>query len=99
VDRALEHCKALTEGDWANMLNEYVIRRPYVAVIGRPSAALGDQMREDEKARVDAQRASLGDEALAVCIVATGAKRHAARARVTCSRAARPVKASCRPGV
>lgn len=67
VDRALEYCKTLTEQDWVAMFKEHILVRPYVAVVGRPSIALGDQMRDEEKARIDAQRTRLGEEALAVC--------------------------------
>ena len=42
-----------------------MIDAPYIAVRGKPSAALAEKLEKDERARLDAQIAKLGPEGLA----------------------------------
>jgi len=42
-----------------------LIDAPYIAVRGKPSAALAEKLEKDERARLDAQIAKLGPEGLA----------------------------------
>lgn len=42
-----------------------MVDAPYIAVRGKPSAALAEKLEKDERARVDAQIAKLGPEGLA----------------------------------
>lgn len=42
-----------------------MIDAPYIAVRGKPSAALAEKLEKDERARIDAQIAKLGPEGLA----------------------------------
>lgn len=65
-ERAVEHCARLTEADWISLLRKFVLDNPYVAVVGKPSAALGESMRSEEEARIDEQRKRLGNAELKV---------------------------------
>ncbi|KAI9139952.1 Metalloenzyme, LuxS/M16 peptidase-like protein [Paraphysoderma sedebokerense] len=49
---------------WINFIVRYILERPHVVLIGKPSAALAKQIQEDEKARLDKQRSDLGPEKL-----------------------------------
>jgi len=52
---------------WESQLKNgrYFIDTPYIAVRGKPSAALAEKLEKDERARLDAQIAKLGPEGLA----------------------------------
>jgi Zn-dependent M16 (insulinase) family peptidase len=43
----------------------YIVDRPYVVVIGKPSATLAEKLEQDEKARLATQREKLGPDGLA----------------------------------
>ncbi|QRV76246.1 Zinc metalloprotease [Ceratobasidium sp. AG-Ba] len=50
---------------WANLLTKYWINGPSVVVGAKPSSQLQDKLETEEKARVELQRKTLGDEGLA----------------------------------
>jgi len=50
---------------WVDLIDRYMLSRPYAMVIGRPSAALATKIAADEKAREEQQAAELGPEKLA----------------------------------
>ncbi|KAF9240861.1 Metalloenzyme, LuxS/M16 peptidase-like protein [Melanogaster broomeanus] len=54
-----------TGSQWKELLKKYFVDRPYIVVIGKPSANLAEQLEKDEKARLDAQVENLGPEGLA----------------------------------
>eukprot|EP00026_Physarum_polycephalum_P001754 Phypoly_transcript_01756.p1 GENE.Phypoly_transcript_01756~~Phypoly_transcript_01756.p1 ORF type:complete len:1003 (+),score=143.28 Phypoly_transcript_01756:138-3011(+) len=49
---------------WLNILKKYVLDPPCACVLGRPSAELAEKMANDEKQRIEKQRAELGEEAM-----------------------------------
>jgi Zn-dependent M16 (insulinase) family peptidase len=51
--------------DYSLTGGRYLTDAPYIAVRGKPSAALAEKLEKDERARVDAQVAKLGPEGLA----------------------------------
>lgn len=63
--RHLELVAAMTAQDWAALIDTWLLQRPHVEIVGRPSAELAESMAADEKARVAAQRAQLGEAGLA----------------------------------
>ena len=54
----------LTNQEWLNLLDEFVLTRPYGLVKGKPSAELAKTMAESEKARETKQAEDLGPEKL-----------------------------------
>ncbi|KAG6337340.1 hypothetical protein ID866_1765 [Astraeus odoratus] len=54
-----------SSGDWVNILTKYFVDANYVAIIGKPSAHLAEQLEKDEKARLAVQIEKLGPEGLA----------------------------------
>ncbi|KAK7694817.1 hypothetical protein QCA50_002005 [Cerrena zonata] len=57
--------KKWTNADWTNLIRKYFLDSKYAVVIGKPSAALAERLETEEKARVAAQRESLGPDGLA----------------------------------
>ncbi|OJA10818.1 hypothetical protein AZE42_00264 [Rhizopogon vesiculosus] len=54
-----------TGSQWVDLMHRYIIDRPYVVIIGKPSATLAEKLEQDEKARLAAQREKLGPDGLA----------------------------------
>ncbi|KAG8804325.1 hypothetical protein FRC16_009538 [Serendipita sp. 398] len=65
VPEYYESLRAWTNAQWIETLNQWMIKPNMLVVRGRPSAEMTQRLEEEEKARVDAQVASLGDEGLA----------------------------------
>eukprot|EP00743_Colponemidia_sp_Colp-15_P003789 GILK01004087.1.p1 GENE.GILK01004087.1~~GILK01004087.1.p1 ORF type:complete len:1022 (-),score=207.76 GILK01004087.1:87-3122(-) len=65
----LERYEALSQRPsswWVQLLSDSMLNgKPFVAIVGEPSKAFGEQMRQTEQERVDSQIASLGPERLA----------------------------------
>lgn len=64
----INHYKTLrtwTNSQWVDLLHKYIIDRPYVVVVGKPSATLAEKLEQDEKARLATQRETLGPDGLA----------------------------------
>ncbi|KAG1833897.1 Metalloenzyme, LuxS/M16 peptidase-like protein [Suillus variegatus] len=53
-----------TSSQWVDLVRKYIIDRPYVVVIGKPSATLAEKLEKDEKARLATQRETLGPDGL-----------------------------------
>lgn len=53
-----------TETDWREFLRKWVADNEHVSILGKPSAKLAKKTEEDEKKRVAAQKAKLGEEGL-----------------------------------
>ncbi|CAE7154201.1 unnamed protein product [Rhizoctonia solani] len=60
-----EELEKWTAKQWEDLLTKYWIEGPSVVVGARPSAKLQDKLETDEKARIEAQRKSLGSEGIA----------------------------------
>ncbi|SGY31172.1 BQ5605_C002g01214 [Microbotryum silenes-dioicae] len=54
-----------SSAQWIALLEKYYVNAPNVTIIGRPSAALADQLAKEEKQRVAATVKRLGPEGLA----------------------------------
>lgn len=54
-----------TNAQWRKFLGKWISDAPHVTVLGRPSAALSSRLKDDERARVKAQKERLGGEGLA----------------------------------
>ncbi|KAG8964223.1 hypothetical protein FRC00_003325 [Tulasnella sp. 408] len=54
-----------TNDQWVKLLNKYIIDNAPVIVLGKPSASLPEKLAAEEKARIAAQKESLGEEGLA----------------------------------
>ncbi|KAI8067548.1 Metalloenzyme, LuxS/M16 peptidase-like protein [Gongronella butleri] len=63
--KPLEDLFALTKQDWLNLLQRVYIEGQHVALIGRPSAAMAQELQDNEKERVTLQKQSLGKAKLA----------------------------------
>ncbi|CAE6416736.1 unnamed protein product [Rhizoctonia solani] len=59
-----EELEKWTAKQWEDILTKYWIEGPSVVVGARPSANLQDKLETDEKARIEAQRKSLGPDGL-----------------------------------
>ncbi|KAF3915825.1 hypothetical protein ABW21_db0207724 [Orbilia brochopaga] len=53
-----------TEEDWKGYMKKWLVNNPHVSVIGKPSAALADKIKRDEKKRVKQQIEKYGPEGL-----------------------------------
>lgn len=53
-----------TDGQWQAFFKKWIADAPHVVILGRPSAALSSKLRDDERARVAAQKERLGEEGL-----------------------------------
>ncbi|KAK7094598.1 uncharacterized protein C05D11.1-like [Littorina saxatilis] len=62
-----QRLKREPESFWLDLLKTYTQGKNWVVVIGEPSSSLMEQMGEEEKARVEAQRQSLGPAGLVKC--------------------------------
>ncbi|KIO20924.1 hypothetical protein M407DRAFT_10649 [Tulasnella calospora MUT 4182] len=54
-----------TNDQWVGLLKRYIIDNAPVIVLGKPSASLPGKLETEEKARIAAQKESLGEEGLA----------------------------------
>jgi len=54
-----------TTKQWSDLLQKWFVVAPSVTIVGRPSGALADKIEAEEKARVAANVARLGEEGLA----------------------------------
>ncbi|KAI0348495.1 hypothetical protein BDW22DRAFT_1404375 [Trametopsis cervina] len=54
-----------TSDDWVQLLKKYYIEPHRIVIIGKPSAAMAKRLEEEEKARLEKQRETLGKEGLA----------------------------------
>ena len=59
-----EELKLWSDTDWRHFLNKWIAGAPHITILGKPSAALSKKIKEDEKARVAAQIAKLGEAGL-----------------------------------
>ncbi|EPB86108.1 hypothetical protein HMPREF1544_07096 [Mucor circinelloides 1006PhL] len=55
-----------TMQDWLHLLKKTYIDSAYIALIGKPSLAMSERLIQEENARVEAQRAYLGEEGLQI---------------------------------
>ncbi|KDQ63640.1 hypothetical protein JAAARDRAFT_29668 [Jaapia argillacea MUCL 33604] len=62
--RQYEELKKWSGEDWGRLLTRYYIDPPSITLIGKPSPTLADTLASNEKARIAAQRASLGPAGL-----------------------------------
>ncbi|KAI9478470.1 MAG: Metalloenzyme, LuxS/M16 peptidase-like protein [Benjaminiella poitrasii] len=53
-----------TKDDWLHLLRQIYIDTTHTALIGKPSLKMAERLAEEEKLRIDAQRACLGEEGL-----------------------------------
>lgn len=52
------------ESQWKHWLKNWFSENTHVTILGKPSAALSQELRSDEKARVEARKIDLGDQGL-----------------------------------
>ncbi|RMZ73946.1 zinc metalloprotease [Pyrenophora seminiperda CCB06] len=53
-----------TEEEWRAYLNKWMVDAHHVSILGKPSKALSDKIKEEEVSRVKAQQEKLGEEGL-----------------------------------
>ncbi|KAI8096963.1 Metalloenzyme, LuxS/M16 peptidase-like protein [Halteromyces radiatus] len=62
--KPLDRLYYFTKNDWLHLLKKYYVNGCYVALIGKPSASLAQQLQDEETARVEQQRLELGYDRL-----------------------------------
>ena len=62
--REYDVLEAWTDLQWQVFFRKWISDAPHVVILGRPSAALSSKLRDDERARVAAQKERLGEEGL-----------------------------------
>ncbi|KAF3903377.1 hypothetical protein ABW20_dc0105620 [Dactylellina cionopaga] len=53
-----------SEDDWKNYIKKWLVDNPHISIIGKPSAALSDKIKLDEKTRIEKQIEKLGEAGL-----------------------------------
>ncbi|KAJ9248250.1 hypothetical protein DTO207G8_7552 [Paecilomyces variotii] len=53
-----------SENDWRNFIKKWISDAPHVSILGVPSAKLSEKLKNDEEARVAAQKEGLGQDGL-----------------------------------
>ncbi|GAA6054753.1 hypothetical protein JCM3770_000926 [Rhodotorula araucariae] len=61
----IEMLEKYTEHDWIKVLEDWIVKRPTITIVARPSAELAEKHAADTKARIVATRARLGTAGLA----------------------------------
>ncbi|GAA5820516.1 hypothetical protein JCM3770_002282 [Rhodotorula araucariae] len=61
----IETLQKYTEHDWLDILEDWIVKRPTVTIVARPSAELAEKQAAGTKARIAATRARLGTAGLA----------------------------------
>mmetsp|Transcript_12885 Transcript_12885/g.19025 ORF Transcript_12885/g.19025 Transcript_12885/m.19025 type:complete len:457 (-) Transcript_12885:516-1886(-) len=54
----------MTKSDWIELMQEFILSKPYALVLGRPSADLAKKIAKEEKEREEQQAIDLGPEKL-----------------------------------
>ncbi|KAG8823488.1 hypothetical protein FRC17_009313 [Serendipita sp. 399] len=65
VPEYYETLRSWTNEQWVEVMNSWMIKPNVLVVRGRPSSEMSDRLEREEKARLEAQVASLGDTGLA----------------------------------
>ncbi|KAI9323607.1 Metalloenzyme, LuxS/M16 peptidase-like protein [Dichotomocladium elegans] len=60
----LNKLASYTKADWLGVLIKWYLDPPHVTLYGKPSAEFAEQLSEEEKKRIEKQRADLGEEKL-----------------------------------
>lgn len=53
-----------TQEQWRDFIKTYISDAPHVSILGKPSAALSEKLKNDEAARIEEQKKQLGPEGL-----------------------------------
>ncbi|KAE8144519.1 Metalloenzyme, LuxS/M16 peptidase-like protein [Aspergillus avenaceus] len=53
-----------SEGDWRSFVKKWISDAPHVTILGLPSVKMSDTLKEEEEARVAAQKKKLGEKGL-----------------------------------
>lgn len=62
--REYDELETWTDTHWRAFLKKWISDAPHITILGKPSAALSKKIKEDEEARVAAQKAKLGESGL-----------------------------------
>lgn len=62
--KGYEEIEAWSEQRWKDFLNKYFVRNKHISVLGVPCAKLSEQLKADERARIEQRRKELGSEGL-----------------------------------
>ena len=59
-----EELKLWTDLEWKGFLKKWIADAPHISILGKPSSALSKKIKDEEEARIAAQRARLGEAGL-----------------------------------
>lgn len=62
--KSYDEIAAWSDQQWRDFLRKWISDAAHVSLLGVPSAELSEKLKTDEKARVDAQKAQLGEKGL-----------------------------------
>ncbi|KAK8032098.1 hypothetical protein PG990_001832 [Apiospora arundinis] len=57
--------EAWTDEQWRAFMKKWMVDAPHISVLGKPSQALADKLKEDETARIQKRKEELGTDGLA----------------------------------
>lgn len=64
-EKYLDLVNKWTSREWLSFIDKWLLQKPHITILGKPSAVLAQKIQEDESARTARQAAALGERGLA----------------------------------